>query len=164
MWPMPNSQGPPAPPPGHSRTARRLGCLALLLLPFLLLAAVVKAPTWIDDYRLARMMDRIEKHPRPPGTDFEYFDRHVDVRGDSGDCWYTMRFEISTDRPIREVLNYYRQAKIEDPDGHLGDYDVYAYTFFDEPGTSEGGISDTEPVIIHLAGEFSGSLLNMRCY
>ncbi|MFI6744015.1 hypothetical protein ACIBI9_65085 [Nonomuraea sp. NPDC050451] len=39
-------------------------------MPFLLLAATVMAPVWINDHRLARMVDRIHEYPLPPGTDF----------------------------------------------------------------------------------------------
>ncbi|MEV4840366.1 hypothetical protein AB0K05_38075 [Nonomuraea sp. NPDC049486] len=156
----------PAPPPEsrRSRTARRIGCLAVALVPLLLLAAIVKAPAWIDDHRLARMVDRIQEYPPPAGADLGYFDRHVEVSGDSGDCWYTIRFELSTDRPIQEVLNHYRQAKIEDPDGDLGDYELVAYTPFDESGTPVDGTSATNSMILHLDGMYDGTWLDMRCY
>ncbi|MER7504922.1 hypothetical protein AB0L05_36810 [Nonomuraea pusilla] len=144
--------------------ARRSGCLALLLVPFLLLAAIVMAPVWINDHRLARMVDRIQEYPLPSGTDFGSFDPQVEVSGDSGDCWYTIRFELSTERPVQEVLNHYRQAKIEDPDGDLGDYEVVAFTVFDEPGTHVDGTSAANSVIIDLDGMYSGSWMDMRCY
>ncbi|MEU6799278.1 hypothetical protein ABZ907_46975 [Nonomuraea wenchangensis] len=144
--------------------ARRSGCLALLLLPLLLLAATVMAPVWINDYQLARMVDRIQEHPLPSGTDFRYVDPQVEVSGDSGDCWYTIRFELSTERPVQEVLNHYREAKIEDPDGELGDYGVAAFTLFDEPGTPAGGTSATHSVIVHLGGTYDDAGIDMRCY
>ncbi|MFG1711301.1 hypothetical protein ACFLIM_49960 [Nonomuraea sp. M3C6] len=144
--------------------ARRIGCLALPLVPLLLLAAIVMAPVWINDHRLARMVDRIQEFPLPPGTDFGYFDPQVEVSGDSGDCWYTIRFELSTVRPIQEVLNHYRQAKIEDPDGDLGDYGVVGWTPFDEPGTPVDGPSATNPVIIDLDGMYDGTWTDMRCW
>ncbi len=149
--------------------ARRIGCLALLLVPFLLLAVIVMSPVWINDYRLARMVGRIQEYPLPPGADFAYVDPHVEVIGDSGDCWYTIRFELYTDRPVQEVLNHYRQSKIEDPDGDLGDYELTAWTLLDEPGTpadgtSGDGTSATDSVIIHLDGIYDDGFTDMRCW
>ncbi|MFG1947247.1 hypothetical protein [Nonomuraea sp. NPDC048826] len=159
---MSTPQDPPSPPQasGRSRAARRLGCLALALLPllpFLLLAAIVKAPVWLADHRLARMADHIRENP-PPGADVGYVDAHVEVTGDSGDCWYTIRFELSTDRPVQEMLDHYRRARIEDPDGQAGDYELTVWTPMDEPGAST-----VSSMIIHLDGEYSGSLLELRC-
>ncbi|TDE59055.1 hypothetical protein E1295_03905 [Nonomuraea mesophila] len=159
---------PPAPAAPQksriSRLARRSGCLAPLLVPFLLLAVIVMAPVWINDHRLARMVDRIQANPLPSGTVFGYFDPQVEVSGDSGDCWYTIRFQLSTERPVQEVLNHYRQAKIEDPDGELGDYEVEAWISFDEPGTPVDGSSATHSVIIDLDGMYDGTGMDMRCY
>ncbi|MEV4569698.1 hypothetical protein AB0K12_38555 [Nonomuraea sp. NPDC049419] len=159
---------PPAPAPPqksrHSRLARRSGCLALLSVPLLLLAAIVMAPVWINDHRLARMVGRIQAYPLPSGTDFGYFDPQVEVSGDSGDCWYTIRFELSTERPVQEVLNHYRQAKIEDPDGDVCDYEVVAFILFDEPGTPVDGASVTNSVIIDLDGMYDDTWTDMRCY
>ncbi|WP_431933754.1 hypothetical protein [Nonomuraea jabiensis] len=99
-----------------------------------------------------------------PGTDFGSFDPHVEVSGDSGDCWYTIRFELSTDRPVQEVLKHYRQAKIEDPDGDLGDYEVVAWTLFDEPGPPVDDTSATKAVIIDLGGMYDDTWTDMRCW
>ncbi|WP_101790132.1 hypothetical protein [Nonomuraea indica] len=158
-------QGPLAAAPpresGRSRTARRIGCLALLSAPPLLLAAMVIAPVWINDHRLARMVDRIQESSLPPGTGFGSFAPQVEVSGDSGDCWYTIRFELSTDRPVPEVLNHYRQARIEDPDGDLGDYEVAGWTPSDEPGTPGDGTSTG--VIVDLHGTYDTST-DMRCW
>ncbi|MFG1688007.1 hypothetical protein ACGFNP_48215 [Nonomuraea sp. NPDC049269] len=149
---------------GPSRLARRFGCLALLLVPFVLLGVIVMAPVWISDFRLARMVDRIKEYPLPPGTDFGYFDPQVEVSGDSGDCWYTIRFDLFTDRPVQEVLNYYRQTKIEDPDGDLGDYEILAWTPFDEPGVQADETSATDSLIIDLDGMYDGAMSDMRCW
>ena len=134
--------------------ARRSGCLALLLVPLLLLAARVMVPVWINDQRLARMVDRIREYPLPPGTGFAHLDPQVEVSGDSGDCLYTIRFELFTERRVQEVLDHYRQARIEDPDGDLGDYEVAAFTLFDEPGAPVDDTSGTSSVIIHLDGMY----------
>ncbi|NBE96184.1 hypothetical protein FE391_20380 [Nonomuraea sp. KC401] len=77
--------------------------------------------------------------------------------GDSGDCWYTIRFQLFTERPVQEVLSHYRQAKIEDPDGDLGDHEVAAWTPFDEPGTPVDGRSAATSVIIDLDGMYDGT-------
>nr|WP_152992304.1 hypothetical protein [Nonomuraea pusilla] len=161
--PDPSAAAPPQ-KSRHSRMARASGCLALLLVPLLLLAAIVMAPVWINDHRLARMVDRIQEYPLPAGTDFGSFDPQVKVSGDSGDCLYTIRFGLFTERPVQEVLNHYRQAKIEDPDGDLGDYGVVAFTVFDEPGTPVAGTSATNSVIIDLDGVYDGTGMDMRCY
>ncbi|MEU8143562.1 hypothetical protein [Nonomuraea sp. NPDC048901] len=121
-------------------------------------------PVWLNDYRLARMVDRIQEYPPPPGADFGYIDPQVEVTGDSGDCWYTIRFEVSTDRPVQEVLNHYRQAKIEDPDGDLDDFEIMAWTPFDEPGVQPDETSATNQVIVHLDGMYDGGLRDMRCW
>ncbi|MEQ4725078.1 hypothetical protein [Nonomuraea sp. B19D2] len=135
------------------------------LVPFALLGLIVMAPAWISDHRLAGMADRIQQYPLPPGTDFGLFDPQVEVSGDSGDCWYTIRFELSTNRPVQEVLNYYRKAKIEDPDGDLGDYEIVAWTPFDEPGTPTEETSATDSLIIDLDGTMDDhSWLDMRCW
>ncbi|MFC5821323.1 hypothetical protein [Nonomuraea harbinensis] len=63
-----------------------------------------------------------------------------------------------------EVLNHYRQAKIEDPDGDLGDYELVAYTPFDVSGTPVDGTSATNSMILHLDGMYDGTWLDMRCY
>ncbi|MEO3801483.1 hypothetical protein [Nonomuraea sp. B1E8] len=73
-------------------------------MPLLLLAAIVKAPVWINDHRLARMVGRIQAYPLPSGTDFGYFDPQVEVSGDSGDCWYTIRFEPGVGSVGRHVI------------------------------------------------------------
>ncbi|WP_219462352.1 hypothetical protein [Nonomuraea rhizosphaerae] len=166
---MPTPEAPPAPAPPEkpsgSRAARRIGCLALLSAPFLLLAALVMAPVWITDHRLARMADRVLAYPPPPGTDVEHAAPQVEVSGgDSGDCWYSIRFELSTDRPVQEVLSHYRRARFEDPDGDLGDHEFAAWTLFDEGGTPAEDTSTSEPVIIDLYGTYTGSWADMRCW
>ncbi|MFI7147670.1 hypothetical protein ACIBO2_22360 [Nonomuraea sp. NPDC050022] len=118
------------------------------------------APVWLNDYLLARMVDRIQEYPPPPGADFGYIDPQVKVTGDSGDCFYTIRFEVFTDRPVEEVLKYYRQAKIEDPDGDLDDFEITAWTPFDEPGET----SAANQVIIHLDGMYDRTWTDMRCW
>ncbi|MET7331014.1 hypothetical protein [Nonomuraea sp. NPDC005650] len=150
---------------GFSRTARRIGCLAFPFVFFALLAAIVTTPFWISDYRLARMVDRVQGYPLPPGAEFGSFDPQVEVSGgDSGDCWYTIRFELSTDRPVQEVLTYYRQARIEDPDGDLDDLSIAAWTLFDEPGGEAAESSDTNVLIIDLDGTYSATLAELRCW
>ncbi|MBB6551372.1 hypothetical protein [Nonomuraea rubra] len=149
---------------GRSPRARRLGCLALALVPFVLIGMIVEAPSWIDDYRLARMVERIQAYPLPDGAEFGSFDPQAETTGgDSGDCWYTIRFPVSTDRPVHEVLSHYRKAKIEDPDGDLGDFTVTAWAMVDEPGGQGDEATATGPVIIDVDGVYSGSLLDGRC-
>ncbi|WP_049556292.1 hypothetical protein [Nonomuraea sp. SBT364] len=93
------------------------------------------SPTWIDDYRLARMAERIREYPLPDGAQFGLFEPQAETYGgDSGDCWYTIRFPLSTDRPVHEVLGHYRQAEIEDPDGELGDFSVTAWVTTGQTG------------------------------
>ncbi|NUW44425.1 hypothetical protein [Nonomuraea rhodomycinica] len=134
-----------------------------LLAPFALLGMVVMAPVWISDHKLARMVDRIQEHPLPATAEWGYFDPQVEVSGDSGDCWYTIRFELSTGATVQEVLSHYRQARIEDPDGDLGDYEVTAWTIFDESGTPESGPTSRRSLIIDLDGAYDGGF-DMRCY
>ncbi|GAA2298676.1 hypothetical protein GCM10010149_54340 [Nonomuraea roseoviolacea subsp. roseoviolacea] len=158
--------GPEAPPPRRPGRSR-IGCLALSLVPlvpFVLLGLVAMAPVWISDHRLGLMVDRLRKHPLPAGAEWEPSDPQVSVSGgDSGDCWYDIRFELSTGRSVQEVLDHYRRAKIEDPDGELGDYEVMAWTIFDEPGAPESGTPTATPLIIDLGGTYSGGF-DMRCW
>ncbi len=149
--------------PGRSRITRRLGCLAWLLMPFVLLWALAKTPEWINDFELARMADRVKAYPRPPGTTFGDFGPQTKVRGgDSGDCRYTIRFGLDVDLPVEQVLNHYRQAKIEDPDGQLGDYEVWAWAVVDEPGGEAAEDSAPSSLIIDLDGTLNGGL-DLRC-
>ncbi|NRQ40599.1 hypothetical protein HII36_53650 [Nonomuraea sp. NN258] len=133
-------------------------------MPFLLLTAAVITPMWVDDHRLDRMIDRIQDHPLPPETDFGYFDPQVEVSGDSGDCWYTIRFELFTERPVHDVLTHYRQANIEDPDGDLGDYEIAAWTPFDASGTRADDPSIPHSVIIDLDGMYDDFWTDLRCW
>ncbi|MGW3347151.1 hypothetical protein ACWDA3_27945 [Nonomuraea rubra] len=137
--------------------------MAWLLVPFVLLWALVRMPAWINDFRLARMVERVEEYPRLPGTSPGSFDTQVQIGGDSGDCWYTIRFDLNVHLSVEQVLNYYRQAKIEDPDGDLGDYSVSAWAVVDEPGDEAEAASSPGSLIIDLDGTFNGGLMDLRC-
>ncbi|MEV4075470.1 hypothetical protein ACGFJC_35975 [Nonomuraea fuscirosea] len=109
------------------------------------------------------MADRVVEHPRLPGTAPGQFDPQVRVRGgDSGDCWYTIRFTLDVDVPVEQVLSHYRQAKIEDPDGRRGDYEVSAWALVDEPGGETTEDSAPGTLIIDLDGTLNGGL-DLRC-
>lgn len=164
MCPMSTpAEAPASTSSGRSRLARRAGCLAWLLLPFVLLWALVKLPGWINDFELARMADRVVEHPRLPGTTSGQFDPQVKMRGgDSGDCWYTIRFTLDVDVPVEQVLSHYRQAKIEDPDGQRDDYEVSAWALVDEPGGETTEDSAPGTLIIDLDGTLNGGL-DPRC-
>ncbi|GAA2212598.1 hypothetical protein GCM10009850_080600 [Nonomuraea monospora] len=154
----------PRPEPARSPRARRLGCFAWALAPFVLLGAIVMAPGWVNDYRLARMVDRIQEYPLPAGAEFGSFAPQAETSGgDSGDCWYTIRVPISTDLPVHEVLSYYQQAKIEDPDGEVGDISVSAWTLVGKPGDRTDETTATGPVIMDVSGTYSGGILDDRC-
>ncbi|WP_043632323.1 hypothetical protein [Nonomuraea candida] len=96
---------------------------------------------------------------------FGAFEPQAETRGgDSGDCWYTIRFPISTDLPVHEVLRHYRQARIEDPDGELGDFTVHAWIMADESGRRANEDPATGPVIIDVDGVYSGDPPDSRCW
>ncbi|TYB71039.1 hypothetical protein FXF51_00945 [Nonomuraea sp. PA05] len=151
--------------PARSPRARRIGCLAWAMVPFVLLGAIVMAPAWYNDHRLALMVERIQDYPLPAGAEFGSFAPQAETSGgDSGDCWYTIRVPISTDRPVHEVLSHYRQARIEDPDGEAGDFSVRAWTLVGEPGDRTDESTATGPVIIDVDGTYSGGILDGRCW
>ncbi|MEU8250709.1 hypothetical protein [Nonomuraea sp. NPDC048916] len=62
------------------------------------------------------------------------------------------------------MLNHYRQAKIEDPDGDLGDFSIVAWTLFDEPGVQADETTATGSLIIHLDGMYDDTWTDMRCW
>ncbi|UBU09090.1 hypothetical protein [Nonomuraea gerenzanensis] len=44
--------------------ARRIGCLAWLLVPFVLPWAVAETPAWVNDFEPSRMVERAQECPR----------------------------------------------------------------------------------------------------
>ncbi|MEU4698154.1 hypothetical protein [Nonomuraea dietziae] len=123
--------------------------MALAIAPLILLFAVAMAPTWIHDYYLARIMDRVLSYPLPSGAEFGFSEPQGKISGESNMCVYYIRFDVHTDGSAKDVLKYYQTAKTADIAGDYAWLNVSAWVPFNDP-EDETGFYTTQAVIVDL--------------
>ncbi|MGI5281759.1 hypothetical protein ACQEVF_00370 [Nonomuraea polychroma] len=150
------------------RSLRWIRWTAYAATPFLALYVLFMAPMWANDFRVARLIDRVLNHPLPPETTFGLHDPQGEVSGDSSDCEVDIRFDLYTDRPTEEVLAHYRAAEFAKGGGEFSDMTIGAWVpFEDSPAPARAG---REPrvhgaLIISLGASYpGGSTRDLRCW
>lgn len=141
------------------------GCLAMILLPVIGLFLLAKIPMWVNDAKLAAMIDRFENYPLPPKSellDYSGPDASVSLRGNGDHCDYRARFTLRTALTARELTDYYDRVNIEGVAGTPPDITVW----IPEPSRRSAYHSEGELVsgvaIVELY-DGTGPGLDFRC-
>ncbi|MGW0069018.1 hypothetical protein ACWDUI_16325 [Streptosporangium sandarakinum] len=91
-----------------------------MLLPVVGLFLLVKVPMWVNDAKLAAMVERFESYPLPPDSDLVDYgdpDASIALRGNGNHCDYRARFTLRTLLTTPELTAYYDRANIEGVEG-----------------------------------------------
>ena len=102
-------------------SARRWGCLALILVPIVAVFLLVKIPQWINNARLEGLRERVTDYPLPAQTEVaEYDDGDTAfglLGGNSDHCDYRVRLTLQTTLADEEIHRYYDAARVPGVDG-----------------------------------------------
>ncbi|MEU0521359.1 hypothetical protein [Streptosporangium sp. NPDC006007] len=143
------------------------GCLVVALLPLIglaLLVLLVKIPMWVNDAKLAAMVDSFESHPLPPNSELmdDSPDASIALRGNGDHCDYLARFTLRTALTGRELTEYYDRANITGVDGSPPNITVW----MPEPSKRSAYSTEGEPtdgVAIVELYDGTGPGLDFRC-
>ncbi|MGW4469624.1 hypothetical protein ACWENQ_08120 [Nonomuraea sp. NPDC004354] len=137
--------------------------VALVIAPLTLLFVVAMAPTWVHDYYLARIMDRVLSYPLPSGAEFGFSEPQGEISGESNMCVYYIRFDVHTDESAKDVLKYYQKAKTADLVGSYAWFDVNVWVPFDDPEEGAGFYTTQAVIVDLLVMSSTRSAWDLRC-
>lgn len=131
---------------------------AVLIVVWLMaLYTACMVPAWMNDHRVARLVDRITDHPPPASERSDFYPPQAKVTGSSGDCFVDLRFELYTEGPTEKVLDYYTSVNPVDADESFVGAEYSAWIPQDESGGSS--------LIIDVNAEFVSSFpFDLRCW
>ncbi|MCC5576547.1 hypothetical protein IMZ11_12995 [Microtetraspora sp. AC03309] len=157
--PQENAQGvrPPA-----TTAKRRLGCLAAIVMPFLLLFVLISMPQWLHNRELDGLADRFQSYPLPPDTEFsdQEVQMSVALRGNSNHCDYRLRFNLQTKLPVSEVVRHYGAAKIGIEGGWV---EIIGWTPSKTPSFPLA-FDQRQPIIVEIQDNLHDPSWDFRCW
>ncbi|MFI7535131.1 hypothetical protein [Streptosporangium sp. NPDC049376] len=125
---------------------------------------LIKIPMWVNDAKLAAMVDSFESYPLPPKSELmdDGSDASIALRGSGDHCDYRARFTLRTALTGRELTEYYDRANIAGVDGSSPDITVW----LSEPSKRSAYFSEAEAtrgVAIVELYDGTGPGLDFRC-